>query len=146
MCITSMGITADSKNKDEAWNVIRSFYEKQAQIDLCAIYGLPMRKESFRATSENQMEELQASRKRMIEQADGNVDPSLDDFAPDIQPKDIDDVEKLILSIDRTFEGDGAIEDIVMEEAGGYFAGSRTKEDTAKNINNRGDILMKERG
>lgn len=146
MCITSMGITADSKNKDEAWNVIRSFYEKQAQIDLCAIYGLPMRKESFRATSENQMEELQASRKRMIEQADGNVDPSLDDFAPDIQPQDIDDVEKLILSIDRTFEGDGAIEDIVMEEAGGYFAGSRTKEDTAKNINNRGDILMKERG
>ena len=146
MCITSMGITADSKNKDEAWNVIKSFYEKESQIDLCAIYGLPMRRESFRAVCEKEMNAIQANRARMIEESGGYEDPSLDDFAPDIQPKDIDDVEKLILSIDRTFEGDGAIEDIVMEEAGGYFAGSRSKEDTAKNINNRGNILMKERG
>ena len=41
----------------------------------------------------------------MIEESGGYEDPSLDDFAPDIQPKDIDDVEKLILSIDRSFEG-----------------------------------------
>lgn len=146
MCITSMGITADSKNKDEAWNVIKSFYEKESQIDLCAIYGLPMRRESFRAVCEKEMNAIQANRARMIEESGGYEDPSLDDFAPDIQPKDIDDVEKLILSIDRSFEGDGAIEDIVMEEAGGYFSGSRSKEDTAKNINNRGNILMKERG
>ena len=105
-----------------------------------------MRRESFRAAAEKEMNAIQANRARMIEEMNGNVDPSLDDFAPDIQPKDIDDVEKLILSIDRSFEGDGAIEDIVMEEAGGYFAGSRSKEDTAKNINNRGNILMKERG
>lgn len=70
----------------------------------------------------------------------------LSQIAPKVEMDDIDELEEQILKIDRVFEGDSAIEEIVIEEAGGYFAGSRTKEDTAKNINNRADILMKERG
>lgn len=144
-CMVSMGITSESKNKNEAWNVIRSFLEKDAQEQLCIEYGLPIRRESFRAVSEAQVKSIQKEREDLIKEG-FTESLMLSQIAPKVEMDDIDELEEQILKIDRVFEGDSAIEEIVIEEAGGYFAGSRTKEDTAKNINNRANILMKERG
>ena len=140
-CMLSMGIPTCSKNRNGAWEVIRAFYEDKAQEILSENYVLPLSKKAYRADAEKELENIRVEWKR-LENA-----PEIVEFMhlPTAQDRYIDDLEQLILKVDRVCETDTAIENIMLEEAAAYFAGDRTKEDVAKNINNRAAIVVRER-
>ena len=137
----SMGIPVCSKNRNSAWEVIRALYEDEAQLTLTELYGFPMTKKAYRTDAENDLSKLREEWKRYED----------DEYAveilhlPQVKEEYIDKLEQLILTVDRAYEMDMAIMDIMLEESAAYFAGDRTKEDVAKIINNRASTAVRER-
>ena len=137
----SMGITACSKNRSGAWEVIRALYEDEAQLTITDIFGMPMTKTAYRKDAERDLDSLRENWERYKD------DEMVLEFMQLPQPKEeyIDELEQLILTVDRVNEMDMAIMDIMLEEAEAYFAGDRSKEDVAKIINNRASTALRER-
>ena len=100
-----------------------------------------MTKKAYRTDAENDLSKLREEWKRYED----------DEYAveilhlPQVKEEYIDRLEQLILTVDRAYEMDMAIMDIMLEEAEAYFAGDRTKEDVAKIINNRASTAVRER-
>ena len=63
-----------------------------------------------------------------------------------ISEKDIDELNSLIEAATTTMSYDTSILDVITEEAAAYFAGDRSEDDVLKNIQNRCDLIVKERG
>ena len=137
----SMGIPVCSKNRNSAWEVIRALYEDEAQLTITDLYGFPMTKKAYRTDSENDLNDIRKEWERYGE------DPTVLDYMhmPEAKEEYIDEMEQLILTVDRAYEMDTAIMDIMLEEAEAYFAGDRSKEDVAKIINNRATTAVRER-
>ena len=57
---------------------------------------------------------------------------------------DIDKVNELISSLDSVMKNDSSVMDIINEEAGAYFDGSKTPEEAADLIQNRVQLYLNE--
>ena len=121
--------------------MIRALYEDEAQLTITDIFGMPMTKTAYRKDAERDLDSLRENWERYKD------DEMVLEFMQLPQPKEeyIDELEQLILTVDRVNEMDMAIMDIMLEEAEAYFAGDRSKEDVAKIINNRASTALRER-
>ena len=145
----SLSIVASTKYKDEAWELIRSFYTEEAQRELGESYqmregGFAMRKTVFDEVCVNTVEKINRVYDRVKE--DASRDPDLDDtkyFRAD--EATLDELHEIVEGVHCSVKIVGSVWDIIGEEAEGYFAGSRSAEDVLKNIDNRARQIVQEK-
>ena len=141
----SMAIFAGSPYKDQAWEVIRSFFSEEAQMDITmgTGRGFPLRISAFDKKMESEVEKIgkgyEAFQKDL---AKGMV------FETILYPVEDGQVEELRAIIDNvkcSYHTDEAVMSVILEEAPGYFQDSRSAEDVLKNIDNRALLIVQER-
>ena len=144
--IESMAIVADSPYKDEAWEIIRSFYSSDAQSAMTQtmIGGFPLKTSVFEDNMTAEKEKLSNAYKLYQEDVSllgGSVSyilfPATDD--------DINELREIIKGVKASYHTDAAVMDVIKEEAPGYFTGSRSAEEVLKNIDNRALLIVQER-
>lgn len=118
----SVGIVSTSKYKDLAWDFLRELLEYTADPEF-RDSPFPINRELF----ENECHEVIRISSLATEQ-------------------DLQEVREIIEAAETTICYDAAMLDVITEEAAAYFAGDRSEEDVLKNIQNRCDLIVKERG
>lgn len=122
-----IGISSACHYKEGAWSFVRSFLDEKQQ-ESC--YTLPIRKESFNNV-------MQAAIKG------DSIWTTLYENVK-VTQKDVDITEALLNSASYAASNNQALEDIVLDEASSYFAGDKTAEEVAANIQNRAMICVNE--
>lgn len=137
-----------SEHKDACWEFLRSFYFDQYQENID--FGFPVSKKAYHAmaekalkpktytyTDENGKEITQAYENELY--IKGNSVK-----IPIAQQKDIDEVTRMIESTSSRAMLDQNISTIINEEAGAFFAGQKSAEETAGIIQNRVSVYIGE--
>lgn len=147
-CPSRMGIYADSENKEEAWEFLKGFQEKEFQEgDDMFWNGLPIRKDAFElyiqihTAEEGFTDELG----RYWSKYQGSSGP--DGVMIDIGPAPEEDVElfrKLIDNTHKTVERNPAVDEIIEDAVKAYFAGVKSLDKTAEEIQNRVSTYVSE--
>ncbi len=131
------GLSANSKEKQGAWEFLRTFMTKNFQGKLMDedIY-MPTRQDCYTMW-----------KRRMTA-----TEPYVDDLGQEIQPytltgegvnitgipiEDMNTFDRVIQNTTKIYHCDSAIRTIINEEAAGYFNGQRSVDETAKIIQNR---------
>ena len=143
----SLSILASSDYKDEAWEIIKSFYTEEGQTALINSkgveeYGLPMMKRVF--------DKMGSDSVTLINEAYdyARKDPEMGDHyhivyfpADEGMPGELRTiVENVRYSAHVNMSAMG----IIQEETAGYFQDSRSAEDVLRNIDNRVNQLVQE--
>ncbi len=133
----TLGILSSSKYKDLAWDVIRAYleYDNENIGDL----GIPVNRESF----EKQCLQIRDEIKRRFQEEYEEFYELLGIYT-EIKDEDIATLRELVENADSSVAMDEAVFSIISEEAAGYFAGDRTKEDVLNIIQNRAKIVVTE--
>ena len=128
-------ISAKSKNQEGAWEFVRGLLTEDYQD---GIGELPVRRSSLEKKAQKNMQEFDPNATRitvigyMSLGTSGNV---IDDALP--TQADIDKVMDIINSTTQINRYNYTVTDIVNEEAGAYFSGSKSAEAVAEMIQNR---------
>ena len=150
--INSYAISAKSANVDGAWEFVRSFITKEAQMpeedqDVFYTYGLPILKEALEAQAmtitvkpywiDENGEKVEYNNSVWIGEQEIPMEPATEEEAQ----KWVD----FILSIDKKggYDYQQALE-IVSEDVEGYFSGQKTVDDVANVIQSRMEIFISE--
>ncbi|MBO4927075.1 MAG: extracellular solute-binding protein [Clostridiales bacterium] len=144
----SLSIVASSQYKDEAWEVIRSFYSEDAQRTLTSdslttAVGFPMMEKVLREEGGKTVEKL--NRVYQVAQKEISEGKDLGTILFPAEENTMDEILEIIHGIRFCRANDTSVWSIISEEAGGYYADSRTAEDVLKNIDNRATQLVQER-
>ena len=148
----SICMTTACKDKDGAWSFIRALLSEDAQMQATAF---PMLKSAFEKQADKAMQQDYATDENgeQVLDASGNPIPVLlytigffnetvDVYA--VTPEQYKDVCDLIVQTTSVFTFDESLMTIVNEEAAGYFAGSKTLDETAAMIQNRASLYVAE--
>lgn len=150
--IESYAISAKSANIEGAWDFVKSFISRDAQMpeedaDVFYIYGLPILKEALEAQAmtittkpywiDENGEKVEYNNSVWIGEQEIPMEPATKEEAQ----KWLD----FILSIDKKggYDYQKAME-IISEDVEGYFSGDRTVDDVASVIQSRMDIFINE--
>lgn len=128
-------ISAKSKNQDGAWEFVRSLLTEEFQD---SVGEMPVRKTSIEKKAQKNMKEFdpQAARITTIgSMSIGTSGYAIEDAKP--TQADVDKTMEIINSTKQISKYNYTVTDIVVEEAGSYFSGSKTAEDAAQMIQNR---------
>ena len=142
----SMGIVASGKYKDLAWDFLRSFLAFTGDQEFSDI-GFPINRQVFEKecaatmTHKNDLYD-----KLHSEEEEGHWDEEYLNSLVRFTEQDLDDLKMMIESANTTLSYDAAMLDVITEEAAAYFAGDRSEEDVLKNIQNRCQLIVNERG
>lgn len=123
-----------SKNQEGAWDFLQYILSEDCQNEID--WAFPVRKESFERYIKNSYPSREDNEKIQ------------DEFYYSINYFDATDVDfdniRYMVNHSITKRSDGPIGDILGEEAGMYFAGDATLEETVKKIDNRVTIYLNE--
>ena len=141
------GITRESRQKEAAWDVIRSFllYEDTTK----GTTGVEMRYMSVnRKALRASCEQIMAFNNTLADEDEkyikrGFLSPTK--ATRRIETSDIDEFIQIVEGINCATNYDSTILDIIDEEAQGYFSGSRTAEDVMKNTQSRVNLVIQEK-
>lgn len=125
---------SSSGNKQGGWAFIRYFLsaERQAKIN-----SIPLRQDAWQS---RRAEAAVTSGQMFAATRKGDLTLPLGGTAT------MDALEALMSEADGFFERDPALMQIIMDEAAAFFAGDRTAEQTAANIQSRASIYLAEQG
>lgn len=118
----SVGIVSTSKYKDLAWDFLRSLLSFTGDSDFLDL-PFPVNRELFEKECRMFLDNRTLSREQ-----------------------DLNEIREMIENANTTLSYDAAMLDVITEEAAAYFAGDRSEDDVLKNIQNRCDLIVKERG
>lgn len=147
----SVGISANSKHKEGAWEFVRSVISEEYQDNLVEDnygWGFPIRKESLEKQFEKDMtpeyyEDEEGNQVEMSKTTWG-----YDDFEMEIMAatqEEIDAVRALLTSAERLNGNvDAQLSNIITEEAEPFFKGQKSAKDAAGVIQNRIQIYVNE--
>ena len=139
--ISSLGISASSQYADLAWDFIRAYlcsdYEPQRNT-----FGIPVRKASFEKECRIIMERCNREYEQGVREKSSAQD--LLTFYCRPTEADIDELREMVENVSVSTCNDPNILNIILEEAGAYFAGDRTEDDVLKKIQDRASTVMKE--
>lgn len=137
----AMSITKCASDPDAAWDFIRFLLEEENQRSLSYNTNtLPVNKNAFHSNCKSEMELAGEVLKQYKE------DPSGFGSEPYVfREEDVDALEALISSVSSCKTIDGAITDIVVDEAHHYLFGWTSFDDVLKNIQKRSTIAVQER-
>ncbi|WP_303806462.1 extracellular solute-binding protein [Ruminococcus flavefaciens] len=138
----SVGIVSTSKYKDLAWDFLRAFLAFSGNPNYQTIpEAFSVNRKLFESESQKIMQVNNDYLDRV------NLSPEdIQGLRARISEKDIDELNALIEAATTTMSFDTSILDVITEEAAAYFAGDRSEDDVLKNIQNRCDLIVKERG
>lgn len=143
---TTMVLSAKSKNLDGAWEFARYYLTEEYQTSN-QIWGLPVMKKALLEQAK-----LATERPFWINEETGEKEYYdhtywineeeiiLDPFSQ----KEVDDICNFICSVDKRSYYNENIINIVMEEAGSYFAGNKSAKEVAQVIQSRVQIYVDE--
>jgi len=141
---TTMAISALSKNKDVAWEFVKSFLEEEYQDNMS--YNFPIRISSLR-----KLEEKAWGRPYYIDEQ-GNKQ-EYDDFfyidgmdipAVPLTKEETGELMEYLMSLDKLCVYNEALNNIITEECESYFAGQKTVDEVADIIQSRTKIYVSE--
>lgn len=128
-------ISAKSENREGAWEFVRSLLTEDYQD---GIGELPVRKSSLEKKAQRNMKEFDPQTTRLTVIGSMMLGTSgyvIEDSKP--TQADIDKTMEIITSTTQINRYNYTVTDIVKEEAGAYFSGSKSAEDAAQMIQNR---------
>lgn len=127
-------ISAKSKNQEGAWEFVRSLLTEDYQD---GIEELPVRKSSLEKKAQKNMKEYDPNATRLT--VIGSMWLGTSGYMIDDEPTqaDIDKVMDIINSTTQINRYNYTVTEIVTEEAGAYFSGSKSAEAVAEMIQNR---------
>lgn len=148
----SVAINAKSKNKDGAWEFIKTLISDDYQNSLVSehgsSWGFPLKISALDKQFEKDMtpEYYEDENGNQVEQM--KTSWGYDDFNMDIYAatqEEVDAVKEIIFSAERTSSSiNEELTNIITEETGAFFKGQKTAKDTADIIQNRIQIYVKE--
>ncbi len=135
-----LGIYSKSKNKDAAWEFLKTFLTKEYQGDRNNLYSNPTRQDAF-----DMLVKSKTATKKYTDELGNEVEPlesgwGWDDLNVDIGPltdKQAQMYIDLVNNTDKTGEYNDEIGNIITEEAKAYFSGQKSLDETADIIQNR---------
>lgn len=136
-----LGINSKSKYKDVAWEFIRQFYTYEEQIKSGI---LPVRRDAldklFGDVKKRKLQTASDGTQYYRSWGLGNVEL----YVPNPTDEDIEEIRKVIDSVDVAGDFDTQIESIISEEAESYFEGQKTAKEAADIIQSRVSVYVKE--
>ena len=150
-CTFSMSIVSSSSFQEEAWDIIRGFYSKEAQMSIATnnyggfeVQAFPMRRDVFESVGKETIEHVNLAHESWLRDS---ADPEMEiDFIYFPAKEGLyEELLETVESIHVTPCIDGAIQGIIDEEAAAYFAGARSEEEVLKTIDNRARQVIQER-
>ena len=141
----SMAIFAGSPYKDEAWDVIRSFFTSEAQqaVTMGIGRGLPLKRSAYDEKTKAEKEKIAAA--YVDYQKDAAQNENCGMILYPVKDGQIDELRTIIESVRCSYHTDEAVMGVIMEEAPGYFTGSRSAGDVLKNTDKRALLIVQER-
>ena len=150
-CTFSMSIVSSSSYREEAWDIIRGFYSEEAQMTIATNnFGgfqpsaFPMKRSVFESVGKETVEHVNLAHETWLKDS---ADPVKEIDCIYFPAKEglYEELLEMVESIHVTACIDGAISDIIYEEAAAYIAGSRTEDEVLKTIDNRARQVIAER-
>ena len=140
-------ISSKSQHKDGAWQFVRTLLTEEYQENNYA-WAFPINKNSLDKMIEKAMtpETTTDEEGNVVEVSKGSWGwgPDLEVEIKAATQADIDQIMELIDAIDATMNYDMSLMEIVQEEAATYFAGQKSAQETAANIQNRVSLYVNE--
>ena len=150
-----IAMTTKCRDKDGAWSFIASALTDEYQGDQ---YYFPITKSAFDALAEKAMEKnyeydengdiLRDENGEPVEASKGSFSygdgPMIEVYA--MTQEQYDTVNGLIENTNRIMRYDQSLMEIINDEAGAFFAGEKTAEETAQLIQNCVQLYMAEQG
>lgn len=139
-------INANSKNKDAAWQFIKSFLTPE-HYENSDVWGFPTLISAYNKVNEEYMtpEYYEDENGEQVEQSKGGW--GWDDFDIDLyaaKQEEVDAITDLINSCDRSYSYDTQLMEIINEEAAPFFEGQKTVQDVADIIQSRVKMYVSE--
>lgn len=135
-----LGIYSKSKNKDAAWEFLKTFLTLEYQGDRSNIYSNPTRQDAF-----DMLVKSKTATEKYTDELGNEIEPlesgwGWDDLNIDIGPltdKQAQLYIDLVNNTNKTGEYNEEIGNIITEEAKAYFSGQKSLDETADVIQNR---------
>ncbi len=140
------GITQECKQKDAAWDVLRSYllYDSMAKTPGVVLQAFSVSRKELRASCVN----VQSYYNTIADEDAKYLEKgflSSDKVTRRVEDADIEEFLQIVENINCSASYDETIMEIIVEETLGYFAGSRTAEDVMKNIQSRVNLVIQEK-
>lgn len=135
-----LGISSKSENKEEAWEFLRYFMSKEYQGSIMSMMHLPTRKDCFDLWMEAQMAEEDYTNEMGRKIFANRYTADIDGMPYEVAPLTEEQARQYVDMVNRAVkpaEWDSHIMEIVMEEAGAYFAGDKSVDDVVNVIQKR---------
>lgn len=156
MTSSGYGICETCRNKQAAWDFVRTFMTEEYQDRNS--YAFPSNIHSYEAKKTDAMTPVYQkddeghimldpeTGEKMMESKGGYWDSTAQEWVNSYYytQEEIDKIESVIMSADRAYTLDEAINDIVNEQVEAFFAGQRSAEDVAKLIQSKAKIYVNE--
>lgn len=140
----TMSISALSKNQDAAWEFVKYFFTEEYQDEM--EYGLPLRSSSLAKREARAMEKTfyLDDEGNKVEYDDMYYINGMEITAEPLTKEEAEMVTDYIKGLDQLGTYNEAINEILMEEVDGYFAGQRTADEVTDIIQSRVKIYINE--
>jgi len=146
--ILSLAIVSSTEYKEQAWEIIRSFYSDEAQRIMTkgqAIDhgGFPMRKSTFDTKCEEEITKINLAYDAYLKALQQGQDAGGHVYFQ--APEDLGEELKGIIDGVKTACKTDSVTDIIQEEMAGYFQDSRSADEVLDTISNRVRQVIQER-
>lgn len=141
-----LGISSKSKNKDGAWEFIRTFLTPEYQTK-DNMWGFPVLQSALEDTFKKAMEPEYYTDETGNQVKTMKTSWGYDDFNFDVYEatqEQVDKVKNLIDHADSVFDYNSEMYTIISEEAAAFFAGQKSAQDVANVIQSRVQIYVNE--
>lgn len=143
---SAFAINANSKNKDAAWEFIKSMLVKES-YSATDSWGFPSRMDAFEESMEEAMkvEYYTDENGEQVEISNGGM--SWDGFSIELyasSEEEVAQVRELIDNCSITYSTDTDLHNIIIEEAASFFQGQKTAQEAADIIQGRAKIYVSE--
>ncbi|MDP4181846.1 MAG: ABC transporter substrate-binding protein [Bacillota bacterium] len=138
-----IGINSQSKNKDTAYNFIKTLMSKESQItfkNINVLAGLPINKSAYKEDAEFCMSEEFGEGSGTIDSDSGPLEIKSVPFTKRLKTQ----VDNLISTVNECKIEDNEIFNIVKETIPDFINGKKSAEQTAKEIDNKVDLYLNE--
>ncbi len=139
-----LGISSSCKNKDVAWQFLRTYYldDFQKKLD----YGFPVSEEAFDAlTLKAQEKPYYIDDKGEKHETSSTWDVGgVEVEITELSKEEAEEFSNFIKSIDAMISRNNKINEILDEEAGAFYSGQKTAEEVADIIQSRVSIYLSE--
>ena len=140
----SVAVSSQSKNIDACGEFVKMLMTDDAQMDLAKAGNFVLNKEAFRAGAKESVEFMNGPAGESYFGYDKNGEPVKNRIK--FSNKNIDELEKIVLSVSGMNSTDAAIGLILIEEMPAYFSGQKELNDVVKIAQDRAQKVISERG